>query len=127
MYQGINDNYKNLETDFVFEMQYHTAASWELKSKAHDIYEKFRVTEDPVAQQELFKRGAELAGTLALPEGVLDIPNLVKNPAPEMLQAYSQLINSLGKKQAAALNRWFVSRAGDNAKIDVYIFYSSLF
>jgi hypothetical protein len=71
MYQGINDTYLNAENNFVFELQFHTPESWELKSEAHIIYEKFRVSTDPIEQMKLFEEGTRKANTVRIPEKVM--------------------------------------------------------
>lgn len=59
MYQGINDMYCSpLHNNFLFELQFHTPGSWELKAQCHIIYEKFRLSRDPLQMQALFEEGA---------------------------------------------------------------------
>lgn len=119
MYQGINDLYRNEQASFTFELQYHTPASWDLKSAAHVIYEKFRVSDDPQAQQALFEEGAALAATLKMPDGVLDLPKLVKNAAPDILASYAHIINVNGTRVAGDLLNWFSSQCGENARVKI--------
>jgi hypothetical protein len=112
MYQGINDNYRNLSTNFVFELQFHTQASWDLKAQSHIIYEKFRVCKDPMEQHKLFEEGVKLALTLNVPTGVENIPKLVRNPEPNILSAYGQVIHENGKQSMDFLKSWFVEVCG---------------
>lgn len=121
MYQGINDTYRNSATNFVFELQYHTPGSFELKAESHVIYEKFRVCPDPSEQQKLFEEGVRLAETLPIPPGVESIPVLVKNPEPNVIAAYAYLIHTTGQKRQAALMEFFHKFVGDEGivKVDV--------
>jgi hypothetical protein len=121
MYQGINDLYLNKSCNFVFELQFHTEASWDLKSQSHIIYEKFRVCKDPVEQQKLFQEGVELAMSLAIPEGVEDIPHLTRNPEPNILESYSQLIHEHAVKCKEVLIKWFASTCDLATSIQVEV------
>lgn len=119
MYQGINDTYHNAATNFVFELQYHTPGSFDLKAESHVIYEKFRVCPDPSEQQRLFEEGVRLAETLPIPPGVESIPVLVKNPEPNVIAAYAYLIHTTGQKRHVALMEFFRNFVGDEGTIKV--------
>lgn len=121
MYQGINDTYRNASTNFVFELQYHTPGSFDLKKESHVIYEKFRVCPDPSEQQKLFEEGVQLAESLPIPPGVESIPVLVKNPEPNVIAAYAYLINATGQKRQAALMDWFSKNLGDDGSVKVEV------
>ncbi len=121
MYQGINDNYRNVDTNFVFELQFHTQASWDLKAQSHIIYEKFRVCKDPMEQHKLFEEGVKLALTLNVPQGVDKIPKLVRNPEPNILSAYGQLIHENGSRSKDNLKSWFTEVCGPSAIVTVDI------
>jgi hypothetical protein len=108
MYQGINDEYRNDRFDFVFEVQYHTPESFELKSFSHKLYEEFRVCEDPETQKQLFAEGTKIASELKIPEGVQDIPMLMVNPEPDVLDAYSYLIESSSNHMCKPLKDWLL-------------------
>ena len=92
MYQGINDVFTEQSTRINVEFQYHTPESWDLKSAAHVIYEKFRICSEPLEQVRLFAEGVTLAATLPLPNGVMDLPKLTKRSAPQLLDAYATQI-----------------------------------
>lgn len=119
MYQGINDTYRNVATQFVFELQYHTPGSFDLKKESHVIYEKFRVCPDPSEQQKLFEEGVQLAESLPIPPGVESIPVLVKNPEPNVIAAYAYLIHTTGQKRQSALMDWFSKYVGDDGSVKV--------
>jgi len=92
MYQGINDVFTEIESKLQVEIQYHTPASWKLKSDSHVIYEKFRICSEPLKQQELFAEGVALAATLCVPKGVMELPTLTMKSAPQLLDAYATQI-----------------------------------
>lgn len=119
MYQGINDNYKNATTNFVFELQYHTPESWALKKDSHVIYEKFRVCQNPADLQKLFQEGVDLAASLPIPEGVESIPTLLKNPEPNLLSAYAYVISQNVHGVGDKLQNWFKEKVGESASIKV--------
>jgi hypothetical protein len=120
MYQGINDMYKCTGNNFVFELQFHTQASWDLKAESHIIYEKFRVCKDPIEMQKLFDEGTALANILNVPEGVELIPNLVRNPEPNLLSAYAQLLSENSRMREGFLSDWF-GHACEGCKISVIV------
>lgn len=119
MYQGINDNYKNSTTNFVFELQYHTPESWGLKKDSHVIYEKFRICQNPADLQKLFQEGVDLASSLPIPEGVENIPTLLKNPEPNLLSAYAYVISQNVHGVSEKLQQWFKEKLGEKASVKV--------
>ncbi len=121
MYQGINDIYHHTASNFLFELQFHTKASWDLKAESHIIYEKFRVCKDPVEQSKLFQEGVQLALTLNVPEGVENIPKLVRNPAPNILAAYGQLIHENSTRSKDHLKEWITKICGTTPQITVEV------
>lgn len=109
MYQGINDTYLNAENNFVFELQFHTPESWELKSEAHIIYEKFRVSTDPIEQMKLFEEGTRKANTVRIPEKVMQLIHLTINPEPDMLSAYSHVLRVNYDSIKDPIQNWLTS------------------
>jgi hypothetical protein len=73
-YKGINSRWRDAATGVVFEVQFHTQASWEVKQQTHDAYEAVNDPRTPVGQKErlrAFQR--EINQRVKVPEGASDI------------------------------------------------------
>ena len=73
-YRGINSQWRDEQTGQRFEVQFHTAYSFEAKQVTHDAYERLRTrdaTDDEEAALEAFQR--KVTATVPLPLGALDI------------------------------------------------------
>ena len=74
-YKGINSQWRDGSSGLLFEIQFHTHASWETKQKTHMAYDRLS---DPRTQPEerdalrSFQRRA--AESVPIPPGALDIP-----------------------------------------------------
>ena len=75
-YKGINSQWRDGSSGLLFEIQFHTHASWEAKQKTHMAYDKLS---DPITSPEeerdalrAFQR--RVAESVPIPPGALDIP-----------------------------------------------------
>jgi hypothetical protein len=74
-YKGINSQWRDTRTGQRFEVQFHTAFSFEAKQVTHGAYEHLRqgdITDDEESALEAFQR--KVTATVPLPQGALDIP-----------------------------------------------------
>jgi hypothetical protein len=74
-YKGINSQWRDLETGQAFEMQFHTAASFEAKQVTHKAYERIRnpqTTEDETHELSDYQR--EVSSRIPIPIDAPDIP-----------------------------------------------------
>ena len=74
-YKGINSQWRDLETGQAFEMQFHTAASFEAKQITHKAYERIRnpqTTEDEMRELHDYQR--EVSFRTPMPIDAPDIP-----------------------------------------------------
>jgi hypothetical protein len=73
-YKGINSRWRAPENGQVFEVQFHTEASFEAKQETHGAYERLRAQpedEDEVRQLRAYQR--EVCERIAIPPGAPDI------------------------------------------------------
>jgi hypothetical protein len=80
-YKGINTRWKT-EHDQLFEIQFHTADSFEAKQLTHEAYERIRLP--PAAtisseRKELRMFQAEVSARITVPDGASNIPNQPKS------------------------------------------------
>lgn len=70
-YKGVNTFIQNEDGD-VFEMQYHTQQSFDVKNGLlHKLYEKFRDPKTPIHEKEkLLLEMRKLSSKIKVPEGV---------------------------------------------------------
>src|SRR5581483_4429710 len=75
-YKGINSRWWDPETRQLFEVQFHTEASYEAKQLTHSAYERARDPNTGRAElRELREVQKDLCGRLATPRGATDIPD----------------------------------------------------
>jgi hypothetical protein len=74
-YKGINSQWRDERTGQRFEVQFHTALSFEAKQMTHGAYERLRtgdLTDDEELALEAFQR--KVTGMVPSPPGALEIP-----------------------------------------------------
>ena len=74
LYRGINSRWRDSDTGLVFEVQFHTEASYEAKQLAHVAYERLRdpnTTRQETRELEILQRG--VTECVRVPQGALDI------------------------------------------------------
>lgn len=75
-YKGINSRWRVPENGQLFEVQFHTQASFEAKQETHPAYEKLRVGVPTRAEQrELEQFQCDVTARIPIPRGAPDIPN----------------------------------------------------
>jgi hypothetical protein len=73
-YKGINSRWRDLTHDVVFEVQFHTMASWDAKQRTHDDYEKISDVRIPRAERNRLEAAQkEVSATVPLPRRCTDI------------------------------------------------------
>jgi hypothetical protein len=74
-YKGINSRWRVPESGQVFEVQFHTEASFEAKQETHWAYEKLRSSSTTEAEQdELVEYQRRVTGRVEVPPGAPGIP-----------------------------------------------------
>jgi hypothetical protein len=75
-YKGINSRWRVPENGQLFEVQFHTRASFEAKQQTHAAYERLRtLPEDHEDIHKLRDYQREITAKVPVPLGALDIPN----------------------------------------------------
>jgi hypothetical protein len=75
-YKGINSRWRVPENGQLFELQFHTQASFDAKEETHWAYEKLRVgTPTPTEQRELEDYQTQITARVPTPPGAQDIPD----------------------------------------------------
>jgi hypothetical protein len=75
-YKGINSRWRVPDSGQVFEVQFHTEASFSAKQETHGAYEKLRSPGTPKAEQDkLSEYQREVTARVPVPPGATDIPN----------------------------------------------------
>jgi hypothetical protein len=78
-YKGVNSRWRDPAHDLVFEVQFHTAASWDLAERAHPLYEAIRDPATPAAERERLRAiYAEMSAAVPAPPGCTAIPDFRK-------------------------------------------------
>lgn len=75
-YKGINSWWRHPDSGQVFEVQFHTTASYDAKQETHAAYERLRRhpdDENEVRQLRAYQR--EVTAKIPIPQGALDIPS----------------------------------------------------
>jgi hypothetical protein len=76
VYKGINSRWRVPENGQVFEVQFHTEASYEAKQETHAAYERLRGPATPKDEQErLVEYQRAVNARVPTPPGATDIPN----------------------------------------------------
>src|SRR5450755_3024676 len=67
-YKGINSRWRDTTHDVIFEVQFHTMASWDAKQRTHDDYEKISDVRIPRAERKRLEAAQkEVSATVPLP------------------------------------------------------------
>jgi hypothetical protein len=75
-YKGVNSRWRVPENGQIFEVQFHTQASFEAKQVTHAAYERLRDPATTKAEQErLEEYQREVAARVPVPAGATDIPD----------------------------------------------------
>jgi hypothetical protein len=75
-YKGVNSRWRTADEGQLFEVQFHTAASFEAKQATHPAYEKLRVGVPTKAEQRKLEQLQEdVTARVPIPRGALDMPN----------------------------------------------------
>jgi len=75
-YKGINSRWRVPENTQLFEVQFHTEASYQAKEETHPAYEKLRVGVPTRAEQlELEEFQKQVTARVPIPPGAAEIPN----------------------------------------------------
>jgi hypothetical protein len=75
-YKGINSRWRLAENSQLFEVQFHTHASFEAKQETHAAYERLRtLPEDHEDVHELRAFQREVTAKIPVPPGASDIPD----------------------------------------------------
>lgn len=74
-YKGINSRWRDPGSGQLFEVQFHTRASFDAKQETHAAYEKLRSPETPKAEQDrLAAYQREISARIPIPPSAADIP-----------------------------------------------------
>jgi hypothetical protein len=75
-YKGVNSRWRVTDGNQLFEVQFHTAASFEAKQETHAAYEFLRtLSEDHEDVRELRGFQREVTAKIPVPPGATDIPD----------------------------------------------------
>jgi hypothetical protein len=74
-YKGINSQWRDPNNGQLFEVQFHTPASWEAKQETHAAYAKLSDARTPPAERErLEEHQRRITASVPVPPGALEIP-----------------------------------------------------
>jgi hypothetical protein len=72
-YRGINTQWRDPASGQLFEVQFHTPASWDAKQRTHDSYEKVQNPATPAEERgRLRDYQREIASSVTIPPGALE-------------------------------------------------------
>lgn len=75
-YKGINSRWRTPESGQLFEVQFHTQVSFEVKQETHRAYEKIRDPATPKSERDvLLAYQREVSARIPVPPGAMDISN----------------------------------------------------
>jgi hypothetical protein len=78
-YKGINTRWRDPAHDLVFEVQFHTASSWDVWQQAHDSYKRIiDPRTSPLERMRLRADHAEKSAVIPVPPGCTAIPDFRK-------------------------------------------------
>jgi hypothetical protein len=78
-YKGVNSQWRDPESNLLFEIQFHTHASWEAKQRTHLAYERLADPRTrPEERERLDAYQKEIAASVPVPPGALEIPYYLK-------------------------------------------------
>jgi hypothetical protein len=81
-YKGVNSQWRDPDSGQLFEVQFHTHASWDAKQTTHSAYERLadpRTT--PEERERLDAHQREVTASVPVPPGALEIPHYHKRDA----------------------------------------------
>ncbi|HEY6279754.1 MAG TPA: hypothetical protein VIX86_25885 [Streptosporangiaceae bacterium] len=81
-YKGVNSQWRDAVSGLLFEVQFHTRASWEAKQATHDSYARLadpRITPKERAHLERYQQ--EVSASVPVPPGALEFPYYHKEGA----------------------------------------------
>lgn len=83
-YSGLHYDMQAPGSDIVFELQFHTTSSYDLKNKVlHQMYEEFRDPSVPLKRrQDLYDQMSKYWDQIPIPANALDFPNQKVLPRP---------------------------------------------
>ena len=74
-YKGVNSQWRDPDSGLLFEIQFHTHASWEAKQKTHLAYERLADPRTrPEERERLDAYQKEITASVPVPPGALEIP-----------------------------------------------------
>ncbi len=74
-YKGINSRWRDPAHDLVFEVQFHTAASWDVSQRGHSLYEAIADPATPPEERARLRSiYAEMSAAVPVPRGCATIP-----------------------------------------------------
>jgi hypothetical protein len=74
-YKGVNSQWRDPDSGLLFEVQFHTYASWDAKQKTHLAYERLADPRtEPEERERLDAYQKEIAASVPVPPGALEIP-----------------------------------------------------
>jgi len=74
-YKGVNSQWRDPDSGLLFEVQFHTHASWDAKQKTHLAYERSSDPRTgPEERERLDAYQKEIAASVPVPPGALEIP-----------------------------------------------------
>jgi hypothetical protein len=72
-YKGINSQWRDADSDQLFEVQFHTPASWDAKQRTHDSYEKIQNPAIMPEERALLRAYQHIvAAAVPIPPGALE-------------------------------------------------------
>ena len=78
-YKGVNSRWHDPDHDIVFEVQFHTMASWDAKQRNHDAYARISDKNTlPAERKQLRATQKEVSATVPLPPRCTEIPDYRK-------------------------------------------------
>jgi hypothetical protein len=78
-YKGVNTRWRDPAHDLVFEVQFHTAASWDVSQRAHGLYEAITDAGTPPEERARLRSiYAEMSAAVPVPRGCPTIPDYRK-------------------------------------------------
>jgi hypothetical protein len=73
-YKGVNSRWRDNESKVLFEVQFHTHASWQAKQETHDLYEKMQDSRTtPQERGRLESEQRRLMSCIPVPDGATEI------------------------------------------------------
>jgi hypothetical protein len=79
-YKGINSRWRDPAHDLVFEVQFHTAESWDAWQRAHALYEAITDLSTPLEQRARLRAiYADMSAAIPVPPGCTAIPDYHKD------------------------------------------------